>query len=161
MRVIFLGTPDFGIPALKNILNSNHELVAVVSQPDRVNARNNKVIYSPVKQFAIDNNLLLYQFENISKEGVNILLSLNADIMVTAAYGQILSREILDICPYGVINIHASILPKYRGSSPIQAALLNGDDEIGVTIIQTELAVDAGDIIKIMKYPLKGYENAE
>jgi methionyl-tRNA formyltransferase len=160
VRVIFLGTPDFGIPALKNILNSNHELVAVVSQPDRVNARNNKVIYSPVKQFAIDNNLLLYQFENISKEGVNILLSLNADIMVTAAYGQILSREILDICPYGVINIHASILPKYRGSSPIQAALLNGDDEIGVTIMQTELEVDAGDIIKIMKYPLKGYENA-
>lgn len=103
---------------------------------------------------------MLYQFENISKEGVNILLSLNADIMVTAAYGQILSREILDICPYGVINIHASILPKYRGSSPIQAALLNGDDEIGVTIMQTELEVDAGDIIKIMKYPLKGYENA-
>lgn len=160
MKIIFLGTPDFGIPALKNILNSKHELVAIVSQPDKINARNNKVIFSPVKQFAIDNDILLYQFENISKEGIELLASLNADIMVTAAYGQILSKKVLDICPHGVINIHASILPNYRGSSPIQQALLNGDEEIGVTIMKTELEVDSGDIIKIMKYRLNGHENA-
>lgn len=161
MRVVFLGTPDFGIPSLENLLNSKHDLIAIVSQPDRINARNKKVVFSPVKQFAIDNNIPLYQFEKISRDGVNILKELNADIMVTAAYGQILSEEILSICRYGVINIHASILPKHRGSSPIQSALLNGDEEIGVTIMQTDFEVDSGDIIRIKKYKLNGDENAE
>ncbi len=161
MKVIFLGTGDFSLTVLRAIYESSHEVVGIVAQPDKVNGRNGRVILSPVKRFAIEKSIPLYQYERISREGVDDMRALNADIMVTSAYGQILSREILSICPHGVINTHASLLPKYRGSSPIQMALLNGDNEIGTTIMHTVYELDAGDIILSRSVPLTGDENSE
>ena len=161
MKVIFLGTPDFAVSVLNAILHSEHEVVAVVTQPDRMNARGNKVIFSPVKEVALKENISLYQFEKISRDGLETLQAIDADIMVTAAYGQILSNEVLNMKKYGVINAHASLLPKYRGSSPVQWALINGEKEIGVTAMQTAYEVDSGAIINQMKIVLNGDENAE
>lgn len=147
MKVVFLGTPDFAVNVLNSIYNSNHEIVGVVTQPDRKVGRKGIITPCQVKSQAINLNLPVFSFEKISKEGVETLKSLNADVFVTCAYGQILSQEILDIAKYGVINVHASLLPKYRGSAPIQGAIINGDKTTGVTIMKTSLGVDAGDII--------------
>lgn len=159
MKVIFLGTPEFAETILRAVCASRHRVVAVVTQPDKVNARGKKVVASPVKAAAEELGLPVYQFERISRDGVDVLRALNADIMVTAAYGQILSREILSLCPHGVINAHGSILPKYRGASPVQCALLNGEPETGITVMKTEYEVDSGDIILIKKITLRGHEN--
>lgn len=161
MKVIFLGTGDFSRVVLEAIYNSRHDVVAVVSQPDRVNGRNGKVSFSPVKSYALEKGLPLYQFASISKEGKDVLSAINADIMITSAYGQILSDEIISICPHGIINTHASLLPKYRGSSPIQMAILNGDEEIGTTIMKTVREVDAGDVVIQRSIKLSGDENQE
>ena len=147
MKVIFLGTPEFGVNVLKEIINSGHTVVGVVCQPDKPSGRGNKMVAPPVKIFAESKNLNVYQFAKIKTEGVQVLKSFNADIMVTAAYGQILSQEIIDICPYGIINVHGSLLPKYRGASPIQQAIINGDEYTGVTIMKTEVGIDTGDIL--------------
>lgn len=161
MKVIFLGTPEFSRVILDSICHSKHKVVAVVTQPDKKSGRKKKIKFSKVKEYALNNNIPIFQYQNISKEGEEELKSLNADIMVTAAYGQILKQNILDICPKGIINVHASILPKYRGSSPVQWALINGEKTVGVTIMQTELGVDTGDIIKVKKIDLVGDENTE
>ncbi len=146
MRLIFLGTPDFAVPSLKKIAESNHEIIAVVTQPDR--PRNRGVMSpSPVKEIALELGLKVLQYERISREGVENIKNLNPDIMVTCAFGQILSRELLAIPKYGVINEHASLLPKYRGSSPIQWCVINGEKETGVTIMKTAYEVDSGDIL--------------
>lgn len=161
MKVIFLGTPDFGLESLKAIFNSRHTVAAVVTQPDRINGRNNKVTFGPVKAYALEKGLPIFQFENISKEGEEILRVFDADIMVTAAYGQILRQNILSLCEKGVINVHASLLPKYRGSSPVQWAIINGEKTLGVTIMQTALGIDCGDIILKDTTDLEGDENSE
>ncbi len=146
MRLIFLGTPDFAVPSLKKIAESNHEIIAVVTQPDR--PRNRGVMSpSPVKEIALELGLKVLQYERISREGVENIKNLNPDIMVTCAFGQILSRELLAIPKYGVINEHESLLPKYRGSSPIQWCVINGEKETGVTIMKTAYEVDSGDIL--------------
>ena len=146
MRLIFLGTPDFAVPSLKKIAESNHEIIAVVTQPDR--PRNRGVMSpSPVKETALELGLKVLPYERISREGVEDIKNLNPDIMVTCAFGQILSRELLAIPKYGVINEHASLLPKYRGSSPIQWCVINGEKETGVTIMKTAYEVDSGDIL--------------
>ncbi len=146
MRLIFFGTPDFAVPSLKKIAESNHEIIAVVTQPDR--PRNRGVMSpSPVKETALELGLKVLQYERISREGVEDIKNLNPDIMVTCAFGQILSRELLAIPKYGVINEHASLLPKYRGSSPIQWCVINGEKETGVTIMKTAYEVDSGDIL--------------
>lgn len=147
MRIIYLGTPDFAVKPLLSIIASGHEIAAVVCQPDRANARGNKVVYSPVKEIALERGIPVLQYGKIRFEGVEELRALDADIMITCAYGQILSQEILDLTKYGVINIHASLLPKYRGSSPVQRAIISGEKTIGVTIMQTVVALDAGDMI--------------
>jgi len=159
MKVIFLGTPAFAETILRAISKSSHKVVAVVTQPDRINARGKKVVSSPVKAAAEELNLPVYQFEKISREGAEILRAQNADILVSAAYGQILSREILFLCPHGVINAHGSVLPFYRGSCPVQCALLAGETELGVSVMQTEYEVDSGSVILIKKVPLDGGEN--
>lgn len=161
MKVIFLGTPDFAAKVLEGILASRHEVVGVVTQPDRINARGKKITASPVKELAIKNSLPLFQFANISKEGEEELRALGADIMVTAAYGQILRENILELCPHGVINAHASLLPYYRGSSPVQWAVVNGERTLGVTIMQTERGVDCGDMLMKSSIELTGEENSE
>lgn len=160
MRVVFLGTPDFAVKSLDKIVKSRHEVVAVVCQPDKPSERGNKIVISPVKKYALENNLKLFQFQKISRDGIDDLKALEPDIMVTAAYGQILSQEVLDIAKYGVINVHASLLPKYRGASPIQTAILCGETETGITIMKTERGLDTGDIIAQTKVKIGSNETA-
>ena len=147
MKVIYLGTPDFAVKALEAINNSKHEILAVVTQPDRPFGRKAVITPCAVKQKAVELGLKTLSYEKIRLEGVEDLKALNPDIMVTCAFGQILSSEILEIAKYGVINIHASLLPKYRGSAPIQYSVINGDSKTGVTIMQTDVGVDTGDIL--------------
>lgn len=159
MKVIFLGTGDFSATVLTSVFASRHTVCAVVAQPDRKNARNGKIIPSPVSVFAENNSIKLYKFEHIG-EGADELKKLNADIMLTASYGQMLPDEILSLCPFGVINTHASLLPKYRGASPIQAAIEAGDAVTGVSVMQTVKKMDAGDVIKVAELKLGGDENS-
>lgn len=147
MRIVFLGTADFSAFILNKLLDTRHEIVAAVTQPDKKRGRNEAASFSPVKKLALENNIKVLQFAKISREGVEAVESLNADIFVTAAFGQIMSQRILYIPRLGVINVHASLLPKYRGSAPIQWAVINGETETGITIMKTALAVDSGDII--------------
>ncbi len=160
MKLVFLGTPDFAVEALKSIYNTDNEILAVITQPDKPVGRKGVITPCAVKVLANSLSLKTLSYDKISKSGVEDLKALNPDIMVTCAYGQILSKEILDIPKYGVINIHASLLPKYRGASPIQWAILNGDKETGVTIMQTELGVDTGDIISQVKTEILPNETA-
>lgn len=160
MKVIFLGTPDFSVPTLKAIIKSHHRLLAVVTQPDKPSGRGERLSYSPVKQVALENNLKVLQYDKIRLQGVDDLKRLAPDIMVTCAFGQILSQEIIDIAPHGIINVHASLLPKYRGAAPIQWSILNGDKETGVTIMQTEAGIDTGDIIAVEKTIISPEETA-
>lgn len=156
MKVIFLGTPDFGVPALSKIVE-RHNVVACVCQPDKAGARG-KIEFCPVKKFALSHNIPLYQFEKISRDGVEALTSLSPDIMVTAAYGQILSQQIIDIAPHGIINIHGSLLPELRGAAPIQYAVLQGLKTTGITILNTVRKVDAGDVILQKTLDILPYE---
>jgi len=153
MRVLFLGTPDFAIPSLRAIAASRHEVIGVITQPDREGKRL-VMTPPPVKTEALALGYKVYQFESLRKEGVDLVRSLEPDVMVTAAFGQILSQELLDIPTYGVFNVHGSLLPKYRGAGPIQACLLAGDDVTGVTIMRTAYAVDSGDIILKKTLPI-------
>jgi methionyl-tRNA formyltransferase len=131
---------------LKALIDSRHEVVGVVTQPDKPSGRGHKLLPTPVKVLAEEYGIPVYQFKRISKE-CDVLKDLNADIMITAAYGQILRQNVLDLTPKGVINIHASLLPKYRGSSPIQWCIVKGETETGVTIMKTDIGVDTGDMI--------------
>lgn len=160
MKVIFLGTPDFAVNTLKQLILSKHEILAVVTQPDKPSGRNFKTIFSPVKQVALENGIKVLQYNKIRAEGVDDLKSLKPDVMVTCAYGQILSQEIIDVAPHGIINVHASLLPKYRGAAPIQWSILNGDKETGVTIMKTEAGIDTGDIISVCKTEISNDETA-
>ena len=137
-----MGTPDFSVPCLEQLINSRHEVIAVVTQPDR--PRNRGVVSAcPVKVCAEKHGLKVLQYEKVSREGIDDIRALNPDVIVTAAFGQMLSRDFLLVAPHGVINVHASLLPKYRGSSPIQWAVINGEKETGVTAYK----MDSGDII--------------
>ncbi|MBR3863788.1 MAG: methionyl-tRNA formyltransferase [Clostridia bacterium] len=160
MKVIFLGTPDFAVNTLKKIIDSKHELLAVVTQPDKPVGRSGKPVFSPVKQVALEHGVKVLQYNKIRLEGVQDIKNLNPDIMVTCAFGQILSQELIDIPPKGIINVHASLLPKYRGAAPIQWSIINGDNETGVTIMQTEAGIDTGDIITVEKTPILPDETA-
>ena len=161
MKVIYLGTPEFAVAPLKAIIESQkHEVVAVVTQPDRPVGRKNIITPPPVKVVALENGIPVFQYEKIRAEGVEDLKNVGADIMITCAYGQILSKEIIDICPHGIINIHASLLPKYRGAAPIQYAVINGEKTTGVTVMQTEVGLDTGDIIEAFETPIGESETA-
>lgn len=160
MKVVFLGTPDFAVLPLKKIAASKHEVLAVVTQPDRPVGRKAVVTPCAVKVAAESLGLKTLGYEKIRKEGVEDLKALNPDVMVTCAYGQILSQEILDIPKHGVINVHASLLPKYRGAAPIQWSIINGDKVTGVTIMKTEAGVDTGDIIAVQKTDITEAETA-
>jgi len=160
MRIIFLGTPEFAIPSLTKLINSRHEVVGVITQLDKPSGRGNKLKASPVKELALKHNLKVFQYEKISRDGLEDIKALNPDIMVTAAYGQILSQAIIDVPKYGIINVHGSLLPKYRGASPIQTSILNGDTETGVTIMQTEAGLDTGDIISTVSTNIDENETA-
>lgn len=148
MNIVFMGTPDFSVESLKR-LKEKHSVVAVVSQPDKPKGRGKKLINTPVKQFALDNGIeKIYQPEKIKDEEViKILKNLDADLFVVVAYGQLLSEQVLNIPKYGCINVHGSLLPKYRGAAPIQWAIINGEEKTGVTIQYMEKGMDSGDMI--------------
>ena len=160
LKIVFLGTPEFAVPTLKALIESRHEVVAVVSQPDRAKDRKGRLLPTPVKACATENGLPVFAFEKIRVDGVKTLKSFGADVFITAAYGQILSKEILDIAPYGVINVHASLLPKLRGSAPIQWAIIDGEQETGVTIMQTDVGIDDGMILSAEKTAIGETETA-
>ncbi len=148
MNIVFMGTPDFAVESLKELIK-NHNVLAVISQPDKPKGRGKKLVNTPIKQFALDNGIeKIYQPEKIKdEEFIKQLESLNPDLFVVVAYGQILSEEVLSIPKYGCINVHGSLLPKYRGAAPIQWSIINGEEKTGVTIMYMEKGLDSGDMI--------------
>lgn len=154
MKIVFMGSSDFSIPSLRELIASGHEILAVVCQPDKPNGRGKKLEFSNMKKFALENNLKVLQYQKIRIEGVDELKTLNPDLIVVVSYGQILSQEIIDIGKYGCINVHASLLPKYRGASPIVSAIMNGEEKTGVTIMRVALEVDAGNMLSKAETPI-------
>lgn len=155
MRVIFMGTPDFATGTLEEIVLAGHEVVGVVTQPDKPKGRGKTLMPTPVKEVAIKYNLPVYQPKKVREpEFVEVLRGLKPDVMVVAAFGQIISKEILEMPKYGCINVHASLLPAYRGAAPIQWAVINGDKESGVTIMQMDEGIDTGDMIEKVVVPI-------
>ena len=151
MRIAFMGTPDFSVPCLKALIESKHEVVGVFCQPDKPVGRKQILTPPPVKVEALNNGLTVYQPDSVRNGvGVKILEEIKPDLVVVVAYGKILPKEFLDFPKYGCINIHASVLPKYRGASPIHFAVINGDKVTGVTAQQMDVGVDTGDILHIL-----------
>ena len=148
MRLVFMGTPDFAAVSLDALIASEHDILCVISQPDRRRGRGMKLIPSPVKALAQENGLLIYQPEKASdSEFVATLKELNPEVIVVVAYGQILKKPLLELAPRGAINVHASYLPKYRGAAPIQRAIMAGEEETGITIMLMDEHMDTGDIL--------------
>ena len=147
MRIVFMGTPGFAVPSLKALIREKYDVVGVFTQPDRPRGRGNKLTPSPVKAAATEAGIPVFQPERIRKDGVEDLRSLKPDLCVTAAFGQILSQEILDIPTMGNINVHASLLPKHRGAAPIAYAIMAGDKITGVTTMMMDAGIDTGDIL--------------
>jgi len=170
VKIAFFGTPDFAIPSLRALHESDkHDVVCVVCQPDKPSGRGAASLraqakQSPVKQYALDNNIPVLQPEKISNpeslRGFAEAIPRRPDIIVTCAFGQILKQNVLDYCKYGVINVHASLLPKYRGSSPIQWAIIGGEKTTGITIMQTDIGMDTGDILYMVECPIGSCETA-
>lgn len=152
MKIVFMGTPDFAVPCLKKLAISSHEVAAVFTQPDKPKGRGYKMIPTPVKSAAIEYNIPIYQPISLRKgedaeNTMKILQDIAPELIVVTAYGQILPKEILELPKYGCINIHASLLPKYRGAAPINWVLLNGEKETGVTSMQMSEGLDTGDML--------------
>jgi methionyl-tRNA formyltransferase len=148
MKIVFMGTPDFAVGALEALIKAGHEITAVVTQPDKAKGRSKQLQFPPVKECAVKHDIPVFQPVKIkTAESVEILKKYPADIYIVAAFGQILSQEILDIPKYGCLNIHASLLPKYRGASPIQHVIIDGEKKTGVTIMQMNAGLDTGDML--------------
>ena len=149
LKILFMGTPDFARESLEAVYNAGYEILGVVTNPDKPKGRGMKMVASPVKEFALEKGLTVYQPEKVRKneEFIEKIKNLNPDVICVVAYGKILPKEILEIPKYGCINVHGSLLPKYRGAAPIQWAVLNGDKETGVTTMYMDVGMDTGDII--------------
>ena len=161
MRVIFMGTPDFSVETFNALIDAEHEIVCVVTQPDRMKGRGKTVQFPPVKEAAIEQGITVYQPEKVrSPEFMEILKRIEADIIVVVAFGQILPKEILEMYPYGCVNVHASLLPAYRGAAPYQWAILNGEKLTGVTTQQMNEGIDTGDIIEKVEVEITPDETA-
>ena len=159
MNIIFMGTPDFSVGTLKALVEAGHHISLVVTQPDKPKGRGNQMQMPPVKEYALAHDLLVFQPDRIrKKEHMDFLFKYQADVIVVVAYGQILPREILDYPKHGCINVHASLLPKYRGAAPIQWAILNGDKVTGVTIMRMEDGIDTGPMILQREYQISEQE---
>ncbi len=162
LKVIFAGTPEFAAAHLKALIESNHQVCGVYTQPDRPAGRGRSITASPVKQLALENNLPVLQPHSLkTNEAEERLAAFNADIMVVVAYGIILPQAILDIPPLGCINVHGSLLPRWRGAAPIQRAIEAGDKETGITIMQMDEGLDTGDILLVSKLTLNADETSE
>ena len=157
-NVIFMGTPDFAVKVLEALI-SHTNVSLVVTQPDKEVGRKHEIKYSSIKEVALKNNIKIFQPTKIRKD-FDIIKELNPDLIVTCAYGQILPKELLDIPKYGSINVHASILPKYRGGAPIHRAIMNGEDKTGITIMYMDEGMDTGDIISIKECKIDKTDNA-
>ncbi len=163
MRIVFMGTPSFAIPSLEALIENGHDIPAVFTQTDKPKGRGNKIAFSPVKEFALSHNIPVYQPNSLKKETdiyYPILKDLNPDMIVVAAYGKILPVEILELPKCGCINVHGSLLPKYRGAAPIQWTVLNGDEFGGVTTMQMAEGLDTGDMLLTEKVAVKENETA-
>ncbi len=148
MRIVFLGTPQFAVPSLEALVNAGHQVIAVYTQPDRPKGRGNLVAESPVKQAAAAHALPVFQPERIRRpEAFAALRDLGAELMVVVGYGQIIPQSIIDLPRYGILNVHGSLLPKYRGAAPIQWSIANGEVQTGVTIMQIDAGLDTGDML--------------
>ncbi|WP_418532979.1 methionyl-tRNA formyltransferase [Phascolarctobacterium succinatutens] len=156
MRIVFMGTPDFAVGSLQALCESGkHEILAVVTQPDRPKGRGNKLLQTPVKEYALAQGLTVYQPQKVKTlEFVELLHGLQPELIVVAAFGQFLSKEILELPKYGCINVHASLLPKYRGAAPIQYAIIKGEKESGVTIMQMDIGMDTGAMLDKVVVPI-------
>lgn len=149
LNIIFMGTPQFAVPCLEMLVCENYNVRAVVTQPDKKRGRGNKVSYCEVKEFAVSKNIEVLQPERVKNNAqfISYIRDINPDLIITCAYGKILPKELLDIPQYGCINVHASLLPKYRGASPINKVIIDGEKETGVTTMYTDVGMDTGDIL--------------
>lgn len=161
MRIVFMGTPDFAVASLKRLIEDGHQILAVYTQPDKPKNRGMKLIPTPVKALALEHDLPVYQPLSVRDEAVLAeIRAMAPEILVVAAYGKILPKELLEIPSIAAINVHSSLLPKYRGAAPINWAILNGDEETGVTIQHLGVELDAGDIITVRRTPIDPEEDA-
>lgn len=161
LRIVFAGTPDFAARHLAALLPSEHEVIAVYTQPDRPAGRGKKLTASPVKNIALENNIAVFQPENFkSDEAQQQLIDLDADIMVVVAYGLLLPQQVLDTPRLGCINVHGSILPRWRGAAPIQRSIWAGDEKTGITIMQMDIGLDTGDMLKIDTLPIEATDTS-
>lgn len=162
MRILFMGTPDFAVASLRRLVEDGHEICGVFTQPDRPKNRGHKLMFSPVKQYAVEQGLTVYQPLKM-KDGTALatVRELNPELIVVAAYGRILPEDILNTPKYGSINVHSSLLPKYRGAAPINWAILDGEKETGVSIMYMAPELDAGDVIRAAKTAIDPEEDAQ
>ncbi|WP_063669681.1 methionyl-tRNA formyltransferase [Aliivibrio fischeri] len=161
LRIIFAGTPDFAARHLSALIDSHHEVIGVYTQPDRPAGRGKKLTASPVKELALEHNIPVFQPENFkSDEAKQELVDQNADLMVVVAYGLLLPQAVLDTPKLGCINVHGSILPRWRGAAPIQRSIWAGDAETGVTIMQMDIGLDTGDMLKIATLPIEATDTS-
>lgn len=162
MRIIFMGTPDFSVGTLEALVEAGHEVCLVVTQPDKPKGRGKEMQYTPVKEAALKYGIEVYQPRRIREaECVEKLRQYNADIMVVIAFGQIIPKEILEMVPYGCVNVHASLLPKYRGAAPIQWSIIDGEAVTGVTTMQMDEGLDTGDMLLKTEVPITAEETGE
>jgi methionyl-tRNA formyltransferase len=161
LRIVMLGTGDFALPTFRHLLDAGFTVVALVTQPERPQGRKHELIISPIKQQALDCGIPVFQPENVNDaESIERIRSFSPDVLVTAAYGQILSSELLSVPPLGGVNLHGSILPAYRGAAPVARAIQHGETESGITVIQMSARVDAGGILAIARAPIEPDETA-
>lgn len=163
MKVIFMGTPDFSVPVLQGLIDSKeHEVTAVVTQPDKPRGRSGKLVFTPVKQLAVEHGIPVYTPKRVKDpEFVKELSRIPCDVIVVIAFGQILSKEILDLPKYGCINVHASLLPRWRGAAPMQWAIIAGDETTGITTMQMDVGLDTGDMLLAKEVPISPNETGE
>ncbi|MDD6402453.1 MAG: methionyl-tRNA formyltransferase [Lachnospiraceae bacterium] len=162
MKIVYMGTPEFAVQALVNIIEAGHEVAAVITQPDKPQGRSKKLVFPPVKAKAIEYDIPVYQPEKVrNEETLNILKDIMPDVIVVAAYGQILPESILNLPKFGCINIHASLLPMYRGAAPIEWSIIDGQKETGVTTMYMEKGLDTGDMIDKITVPIEDDDTGE
>lgn len=162
MNIVFMGTPNIAAEILKKLIRSRHNIIAVVTQPDKPKGRGKQVSYSAVKEVALEHNITIYQPHKVKtdEEFLSILKELNPDVIVVVAFGQILTKTILEVPLFGCINVHASLLPKYRGAAPIQRAIIEGEETTGVTIMHMDVGIDTGDMIMKEEVTIEPKETA-
>ena len=162
MRIVFMGTPEFAVPSLRALVEAGHDIAGVFTQPDKPKNRGMKLQPTPVKEYALTQNLTVFQPAKLRDgQALGILKELSPELIVVAAYGRILPVEILELPPRGCINVHSSLLPRYRGAAPINWAILNGEEETGVTIMYMAEGLDTGDLIAAEATPISSEENAQ